>query len=550
MPVHVQNLLNKSDKLFDSEERTNREPILDELSMYIIPNRQDDYNGRKTRGAKNTKQLFDTTAVVANESLAASIHSILTSPANIWSKLAFQENKDKSKISKIWLEESNNAMHKRINQSNFVLEANRGYRVLTALGSKVLFLEEKDGFVDKFNGYRFQALSNAECAWQENADGLVDNLIRRWKFTAQQAFGKWPDKVSDAIREAAENNPLKEFEFEHHIDPRDENKIKFDSVGRSRPMERPFSSIILDRTNKVMVDEGGYYEQPFAIVRWSTLPGENYGRGPGHIALPDIRSINEFRKLSLQTAALNVRPPMFIRNKSTVNTKINMGPGVVIPTKGKPAEDIMFKSPEVNTTNKRDDFADLTSKIKEIFYIDKLLLPPREDVGEQTAFEIAKRVEQMQFILGPTFGRLSTEFLDIIVRRAFGLMFRKGAFGPTPPELDSEDNNRGVPLDITYINPLARSQRNEEISSIQQFMQAAVGFAQVDPKVVDIIDTDGSLMQIAEILGVSEKVIVSDKELIQKREARAEAEQQEQVAQQLGAAAPAADALSKLDQIG
>jgi len=148
-------------------------------------------------------------------------------------------------------------------------------------------------------------------------------------------------------------------------------------------------------------------------------------------------------------------------------------------------------------------------------------LPPREDVGEMTAFEIARRIEQMQRVLGPTFGRLNKEALQPLVLRSFKMMLRQNAFKELPPMV----REFGINVDISFINQLARSQRVEELNAINQYVQTAGFLAQFNPDAADTFDVDKAMAVVGEVVGLPEAISPSDNEKKAKRDARNEQQQ-------------------------
>jgi hypothetical protein len=61
-----------------------------------------------------------------------------------------------------------------------------------------------------------------------------------------------------------------------------------------------------------IVQEGGYWSQPYAISRYYTAPGEVYGRSPAMVVLPDIKLLNEINRAIIEGAQMAVRPPMLL----------------------------------------------------------------------------------------------------------------------------------------------------------------------------------------------------------------------------------------------
>ena len=71
----------------------------------------------------------------------------------------------------------------------------------------------------------------------------------------------------------------------------------------------------------------------------------------------------------------------------------------------------------------------LRQAIRQAYYSDQLQL---QEGPQMTATEVQVRYELMQRLLGPTLGRFQSEFLNPLIERTFGIMFRAGALMPEP----------------------------------------------------------------------------------------------------------------------
>jgi hypothetical protein len=183
----------------------------------------------------------------------------------------------------------------------------------------------------------------------------------------------------------------------------------------------------------------------------------------------------------------------------------------------------------------------LRTSIRQAYYSDQLQL---QDGPQMTATEVQVRYELMQRLLGPTLGRFQTEFLNPLIERVFGIMFRAGAFKDAPEIIGDSK------IDIEYVGPLARSQRMEEAVAIERLYALAMNIGQVDPSIMDNIDHDEAIRMRARLLGVPKTVLRSSDQVEEMRAAKAEAEQQAAMAQQAQQEAQAmntsADATKKL----
>jgi hypothetical protein len=549
MQAKAQDLHSRAMRLFNSTERKNAEEQWALLAEYILPNQSGIFVGEQhsgsalpqgstTPGGKKTSRLYDSTAIQSNSDLASAIHSTLTNPATKWSKIRFKQdelNNDDESVA--WLEAVNNIIHSAINESNFDTEVAKNYKMYTALGSMVLMHESAGDEDDGNTKLRFKAVHLSEIVWEENNEGRADTVYRSFKLTAKQAAEQFGlENLSDAAREKAEDKPNEEIRFMHCVFPRKKKDVKINDVGRAQPKHRPFASIYLDMEDKHIVEEGGFYEFPFHVVRWETMPSERYGRGPGHIALPDIRTLNRAKELGLHALNKAINPPMLATRRDVLGS-LDLRPGQITVM-----NDINGLRPlESSARFDVSQFAteELKQAIKSMFFLDKLLLPPRNETGEMTAYETQVRTEQMQRVLGPTLGRLNSELLSPLIVRTFKIALRSGALPPIPPAVQT----LGLDVEIVFLNQLARSQQFGDITNIQGWVNELGLIAQLKPEIIDHINADGIAKHLAKVRGIPEVAVTNDDELNAMREQRAQAQQAQQM---MEAGVSVADMASKL----
>lgn len=512
----AQQIIKLTDKLQNTMERKNAETLWEQITEFMLTNQYTSFttNSIDTPGAKKTRRVYDSTAIQAAADLAAAMHSVLTNPATRWAKFRFTDerlNNDSEAVA--WLEDANNRFHDALNRSNFNTEIGKGYKQFATLGNMALMHEDK-GYDDegRFSGFQFKAFHLSELVWQENALGRVDVAYRTFCLTAKQAVERFGDNVSDKIKEDIKQNKFhEEHEFIQCIAPRE-----FADKSSRLPKNRPFVSVYVEKKQAKVVEESGYFEFPIHVVRWDTMPREAYGRGPGHIALPDVRTLNKVKELGLSAINKAVNPPLLARQRSVLGA-LDLRPGQVTVVRDTDGVIPLPNAARYDVTQ----FAveDLRNAIKAIFFMDKFLLPPRTETGEMTAFEIAQRLEQMQRVLGPTLGRLNAELLDPLVKRGFNMMLRGGGFGELP---DSIAQN-GASLQIEYVNQLARSQKIEDVTNIQAWVQDLLFIAQSGRvEVLDNIDVDGIALHTAKVRGIPEIAITDEDQVEATREQRQE----------------------------
>lgn len=533
----IQMIVSRAEKSFNITERSNAETQWQVLSEFLIPSQSGIFKDVRSPGNVKTGRLFDSAPILANHDLATSYHATLTNPATKWAMQRFKDDELNNNAEAVaWIQEANNIFHNELNESNFDRQVSKSYQMFTALGTMAILHEvkRKNGL---FDGFRFTSLHLSEIAIEENENGDVDTLHRKFELTAKQSVEKFGDEVSDEIKEAAKESPGKMFRYIHSIFPRDPDDVELDEFGLAPSNKRPFASVYIDSKEKSIVLEDGFYEFPVYAARWGTLPGEVYGRGPGHNALPDVRTLNRLKDILMHSLARAAAPPMLTTMRNIMGS-LDLRPNSVSVVRD--INGIREMVPQARFDVAQLSVQDLRETIKQAFFLDKLMLPPREQTGEMTAFEIQRRLEQMQRVLGPTISRFTSEFLSPLVVRSFKILLREGVLPEVPPVL----REAGVDIDIVFINPLSRAQQMDSINNVQQWVQDISGLAQIKPEVLDFIDADAIAKESAKIRGVPESAVVNDDVVEQIRQQRAQQQQQQQA---LDAGVKAADISSKVD---
>ena len=493
---------------------------------YVMP-RKADVTFVRSKGEKRTEVLFDSTAITANNLLAASLQGTLTSPSLPWFHLKLRDDEiNQNRDVQLWLEDSARRMYDVFNESNFNTEVHELYLDLCSVGTGALFVEEGNEGFDK-EGIHFNCLHIAEYFIQENNTGKVDTLYRKYKLTARQAIEEFGEEnVGEKIIEAAQNKPDKQFNFIHAVEP---TKDYERSTGKSNT-KLPFHSCHVCVEDKMVVRTGGYNEFPYLVPRWSKATGEIFGRSPSYNALPDIKTLNKAVEIGLKAWAKAIDPPLLVQDDGVIG-RVRMTPaGITVVRSDGAIKPLQIGSNWQITDMKENQ---LRQAIRQAYYSDQLQL---QEGPQMTATEVQVRYELMQRLLGPTLGRFQSEFLNPLIERVFGIMFRAGAL------MEQPDAIGGTKLDIEYVGPLARSQRMEEAVAIERLYQLAMNVVQVDPAIMDNINHDQAIRMRAKLLGVPKSVLRGETEVSEMREERAE---QQQAMQEAQMAQPQADASLK-----
>ena len=509
----VVHLVKRKNKL--KAQRGTWESHWQDLTNFVLPN-ESDFNLKRSKGDKRTTLVYDSTGIHANEMLAAGLHGMLTNPASNWFSLRVKNSMDSfadNAEAKQWLEETTNVILAELSAPDvaFPSHIHEYYLSLCSIGTACMFVGEPT----TREGISFRSIHIDEIFIAENADGIVDTVFRIFKMTVRQIVQKWGEKsLSPRIQRMYENKEFdKEVELFHCVYPRDDV-----DKGKKAATMLPVASVYIDEKEKHVLAEGGFDEMPYMVGRWSKTVGEVFGRSPAMTALPDIKMLQEIMKTTIKAAQKVVDPPLLVPDDGV------LGPVRTIPgglnyyraSSGARIEPLLTGG---NIGLSYEMMNDLRERIRTTFFLDQLQF---QGAPRMTATEVVERTERTLRLLGPTLGRLQSEFLGPMIERIYGVLVRAGRL-PDPPESISE-----LELKIEYVSPLARAQRQTETQGIMRTLEFIGPIAGMDPQAAQIIKGADTVRHIAELNGVPPMLLKSDDDLM----AEMQAQQQAQAAQQ------------------
>jgi hypothetical protein len=495
-----------------------------DLARYILPRKSNTLLGA-TPGGRQTTQLYDGTAIKANEDLAATMQGTLTSSALRWFVLKMRR-KDLNDLREVgeWLDESADRMYLALQQSNFEAEMYEVYLDLGAFGIGALLLEESDLERPGFNGFRFLSMSVGEFVIAEDAARRVNSVMRKFNLAADAALARFGDALSDRAKEWARTSPEREIAFLHVIARRPGGMSEPDTPASNLPWASTYVEIgevsrgsDLGMGNARVVEDGGYHEFPLFVPRWSRSGDELYGRGPGHVALPDVRSMNKAMDFTFSEWGLAIRPPQKALHGGVAGT-IRQTPAAITWLYDMNALAPWDRGAQF-TTNLIER-KELAQKIRAAFFGELLDLPPIQGTP-MSATEVARRFEIMERKLGPTIGRQKSELLGPMIDRMFGLMYRAGALSPPPPVLAEEAQRGGGQIDVEYEGPLARAQRATDLVAIERKNAWVASVIEIKPEVSDNFDYDAEARHVADVAGLPARLKRDQTEVTKIRAIRA-----------------------------
>jgi head-to-tail connecting protein len=511
-------------------KRANVDNLQQELADYFIPRKAVITERRASEGEELTERVWTSVPIRANELLAARMQGALTSPSVRWYSLKTRDERNNELFAvKEWLAAVEDRMYLAMRQSNFNQEMGEVYLDLGAFGIGAVLIEEHPKEIPGFNGFLFVGMAPGTYAIAESAAGEVNTLYRFVSMTVAQCVQEFGlDALPQEWRDLNTTNPDSDKELIHAIEPR-----RVDNPKRKDTLHLPWSSVWVTKQDKTVLRESGYHEFPAIVPRWSKTTGEVYGRGPGHTALPDVRTLNRIKELGLQALAKVVDPPGLTSSDAGI-AELDLRPGSQNTVDGDPKMAWMPLESGARFDVQQLAADRLEADIRNTFYWDQLQLASDR---QMTLGEVQRRLEIMQQFLAPTLARLESEGLAPLLNRCFGLMWRAGALPPPPEEL------QGQQLDIEYEGPLARSQKTTRLAGFEEFVRLTAPMEARNPAAADNLDDDYTYRDLGEVAGLPTKYFRSESD---RDEVRAQRQQAQQAQASLDRATQVAEAAGKV----
>jgi len=524
-------LIRRNDSLKD--DRNLWDGFYQDVVDYIRPRKQTTEENRVSGTIRH--KHYDSTAPHAANTLALIMADTLTPKAIQWFGFKIPESSGLSQFNTNqnvlnWFKTVEDAVRFALDQSNFYPVINEVYLDFDSFATICLYVEEARVKQKGFNGLTFRALPISSYVFAEDDGGVVDTVMREYELTARQFAQRFPDvSPPNEIKKALDKSPDDKFELLRVVAPAEDigSKVKF-----------KYASVDIYKDKALVVDERGYHEFPYMVGRWDKATGEIRGRGPAAIALDDIKSLNQLRKLELIGLEKAVNPPILAPEEGFVGT-VKLGSNSIVYSRD-PAN-VRTMPTELRLDLSSLKAADLKQGIRDIYLTDQLNLPRTK---QMTATEVAQLRGEMERLLGPTISRFESEVLGPMLERVVGIMFRTGALPAPPPELEELKT-----IDIEYVGQLARAQKLVEIESINNWVNMVAQWGQIDPNVLQAPDLMAAAKIAAPILGVPKSVVKGQERLEEDIGAQQQKMAQQEQMAQVGATAEAAGKAAPMAQV-
>lgn len=496
--------------------KTNWAELYEDAQRYVAPHREnfnDDIEDNPGQEKAGRGLVFDATAINAVQKFASNLQSSLVPPMREWIDLKPGYLLEDVKGAEEELAKVKKILFSALHNSNFDTQIAESFQDLSVGTGAMLVMKGT-----KQQPFRFISVPLSQLYILEGPDGRPDTAYREWHLAVKNIEKTWPDaKLPKELQELMDSDPEKKIRLVEEIYPDDVELTK--PSGKKK--QKGYCYSVIAATGKHELVKREQASSPWVIFRWSTIPGEIYGRGPALIALPDIKTLNKTKELLLKAASIALYG-QWLGDPDAINLKgVKFSPATIIPAEGLAQGRGAPLQPLGTTTDinlAQLIISDLQNSINNMLFADPL---GPIDLPVKSATEVSLRQQELAKRIGSSYGRLQYELIQPLVNRCLDILEEL--------ELIDLDSLRvdGQHLDIQHESPLARAQSEEEVLAITRYMEMIAGM--YGPEALHLaLPLEKLVQSLPQRLNIPNELIPTKTEIVQTKEAVGQVAAQEQ----------------------
>lgn len=512
-------------------------------------------------GSRRTERVYDPTGMHGVIRLSSFLQSMMINFSSRWFSLKMRLL-DNNQEANAWLEKVANIMTATYsnNTSPISQTVYEMFIQYIAFGTGGLFIDEAPmTFLDEpetgFRGYFATSMSVGTYDLGESPLGMPDTVYRHFQATPhqlEQQFGalRLSEKMKRALASGQEAQRHVPVDILHATMPR---RDRDRSLSDMRNM--PYASVYIDVVDKHEISEGGFRFFPYMTPRWSKIiPHTPWGFGPGHLALPDVLSLNVIDQDILRALPMSIFPPGWLQGADQeLVGKVSLVPGTVMPMPSGGGF-VPYQS-GLRLDAEQLQVAQRQLRVRSTFFLDLLeTLPDINDPVTMTATEVIRRQQLMAQIMGPALRRWLAEFLNPFIDVTFSIGLIAGLFPPPPNIVLDVAAQFGGQVDVEYEGLLSQASRLDTVQPIDDSLTLGASLSEQlgDPLILRNIDVDQAFQDRMRAGGMPAHLIrdIDDvraerAEMARRQEEQLRAQGLREDAAAAGAAAPALTAVNQ-----
>jgi len=507
-------LREQADQLFG--KRATLTSFWQEVGENFYPERAD-FTLKRVIGTNITSNLQTSYPILCRRDLGDQIGVMLRPTAKPWFHMAPIDDRRQNNDAQRWLQWAEGTMRRAMYdpKTMFTRATKQGDHDFAAFGQAVISIELNT----HGNALLYRTWHLRDTVWQENQDGKIGAVFRKWKPTARDLCRLFPGRVDQKVEALAKREPFTEVECLHMM-------VESDLWDGTTKM--PWVSIYYDSTNDKVMEQTPQHNKKYVIPRWQTVSGSQYAYSPATVAgLPDGRLLQAMTYTLLEAGEKAVNPPM-VATQDAVKSDVNIRAGGLTWVDYEYDERLGEAVRPINQDLRGLPFStdlirDTRTMLSQAFYLNKLNLPQR--AAEMTAYEVGQRIQE--YIRGamPIFEPMEMDYNGALCEETFELLMRNGAFGSPyemPPSL------RGADIQFRFESPLhdaIEAAKGQKFLEMKQYIAEAVTMDQGAAALPDALE---ALRDVLNGVGVPAKWVrpeVSVHQILDQQKAAAAAQQ-------------------------
>lgn len=499
--------------------RSNWEPLWEECREIAAPSAKNIYDTSNQGGQKNTEKIYDNTAMNAVGKLRAAIISIVCPDGEYYQELEGDSREINSDPqAKAWFMAENKEMFadRYAADANFTNENGQTIETGIWAGTSAIFIDSNPE-----GGVLYTHIPIKQLYIADDAYGRVMRLHRKYPLTARAIKNKYKDATPDKVNQAYEKDKNAIFYLIHSVYLNEDYQPNYKDARGMKWASR----LVLEDGGQV-IEEGGYFSFPYAVLRFRKVNGDPYGRSPLMDALPDSRMVQEQKRDNTNFNQRLLRP-MLLSSNDAMFSKFKMKPnGMLIgglDSQGRRLVAPLDIGGQPVLAEKMIENAQ--ESIKETMMVN--LLTQVMQSPEMNQLQVMELMKERANLLGPSLGAWQQEYFNAMTQRELDIRARQGRQVPLPQSLLQKKYK------VKYTSPLNKAMKANEASAVMNGFAAVAPIIQAFPETAAEINPSKVVRTVLESYGAG--AVLNDEATAEKMRGQM---QKEKELQQMVAAAP------------
>jgi hypothetical protein len=277
--MNAKQLCEQGDQLFG--KRTQLMTLWQEIADNFYPERAD-FTVSRTLGEEFAADLMTSYPVIVRRDLGNNFTSMLRPTAKTWfHPRTLDDRVDKDLEARRWLEFAEGVQWRAMYDptTKFTRATKEGDHDFASFGQCVISVQLNRAA----NGLLYRCWHLRDVAWNEDEEGQICEVYRKWKPQLRNLVALFGNKVNKKLFDRLDKEPFREIDCRHMV-------VKSNLYDGD--FKTPYVSVFYDAECGDVLEATGINNRMYVIPRWQTVSGSQYAYSPAVVAgLADARLI-------------------------------------------------------------------------------------------------------------------------------------------------------------------------------------------------------------------------------------------------------------------